>query len=300
LLRLFSSPHCPLRLAASKNGIVFSPLGSAQYQTRILQLEKYIISKKYAAKSAQAWYEEMITDRNNALLHVFKDEELIHDTLLLNKCNSIAKKILATNNQYQLDSIRFYINRSPVPNAACYGEGSIMVNLGLFLWIDNDDELAFVLAHEISHQLLNHWQTQVENNIATLTSENFKDELKEIKKSKQGKYERFRKLMQDFVVETGRHSTYKESEADSLAAVLIHQGGFNEKNGAMLLLKLDKADAVFTSPALYSLKDIFEKTSVDQSFFTLKRKYNGLSAVTVTMNADKAFDSVKNSPRLRQ
>lgn len=279
-----------------QNSIAFSPLGSTQYQTRINQLEKYTVPKKYTEKSAQQWYEEMMTARNKSLTHLFKDDETIYDTLLLNKCNNIASRIIAANKNYSFDSIKFYINRSCVPNAACYGEGTIMVNLGLFLWIDNDDELALVLAHEISHQVLNHAQSRVEKNIATLTSEGFTEELKDIKKSKEGKYERFRKLMKSFSVETGKHSTYKESEADSLAAVLIQRAGFNNINGSVILLKLDKSDDLFTSPALYSLKDFFEKAPVDHSFFVVKRKYNGLSSATVTMNADKDFDSIKTHP----
>lgn len=281
---------------AQQHNISFSPLSSTQYQTKIDQLEKYAVPKKYAEKSAQAWYKEMMTDRNLALKDLFKNDAVIYDTLLLNKCNSIASRIIAANKNYLFNSIQFYINRSSVPNAACYGEGTIMVNLGLFLWIDNDDELALVLAHEMSHQVLNHFQSQVEKNIAALTSEGFTEELKDIKKSKEGKYERFRKLMKSFSVETGRHSTYKESEADSLAAVLVQHAGFNKTNGSVILLKLDSSDAVFTSPALYSLKNFLEKTPADHSFFVVKRKYNGLSSATVTMSADKDDDSVKTHP----
>jgi hypothetical protein len=279
-----------------QKSIAFSSLSSTQYQARINQLEKYTVPKKYTEKSAQAWYQEMMADRNAALIHLFRNDEVIYDTLFLNKCNSIAGRIIAANKNHPFDSIKFYINRSAVPNAACYGEGTIMVNLGLFLWIDNDDELALVLAHEMSHQVLDHLQSQMEKNIATLTSEGFKEELKDIKKSKEGRYERFRKLMKNLSVETGRHSTYKESEADSLAAVLIQHAGFNKINGSVILLKLDNSDAVFTSQTLYSLKDFFEKAPIDQSFFVVKRKYNGLSSATVTMNADMDLDSVKTHP----
>lgn len=282
--------------SGQSNSLVFSPLGSTHYQGRIDQLQKFTVPKKYTEKSAQAWYQEMMTDRNTSLIHLFKDDEVIYDTLLLNKCNTIAGRIMAANKNFSFDNIQFYINRSSVPNAACYGEGTVMVNLGLFLWIDNDDELAIVLAHEMAHQVLNHLQSQMERNIATLTSEGFKEELSDIKKSKDGKYERFRKLMKSLTVETGKHSTYKESEADSLATVLMTNAGFNKMNGAVLLLKLDKSDAVFTSPTLYALKDFFEKAPVDQSHFVVKRKYNGLSSVAVTMNADNDFDSVKTHP----
>lgn len=283
-------------LPAQQNKITFSALGSAQYQSKISQLEKFSIPKHYQEPSAQAWYQEMLTGRNTTLIQLFKNNAVIYDTLLLNKCRNIADRIIASNKRYQLDSIQFYINRSAVPNAACYGEGTIMVNLGLFLWIDNDDELALVLAHEMSHQVLSHLQSQMEKNIATLTSEGFTDELKDIKKSKDGKYERFRKLMKNFSAENGRHGSYKESEADSLATLLIRNAGYNTDNGAVILLKLDNSDDIFTSPSLYSLKTFFEKSPADQSFFALKRKYNGLSSATVTMNADKDFDSIKTHP----
>ncbi|MEO7768977.1 MAG: M48 family metallopeptidase, partial [Ferruginibacter sp.] len=281
---------------AQKSSINFSPLGATQYQASITQLEKYTVPNKYTDKSAQAWYHEMMTDRNGALIRLFKDNAVVYDTILLNKCNRIASRIIAANKNYRFDSLKFYINRSCVPNAACYGEGTVMVNLGLFLWLDNDDELALVLAHEMSHQVLDHFQSRLEKNIAMLTSEGFKVELKDIKKSKDGKYERFKKLMKSVSTETGKHSTYKESEADSLAMVLIQHAGFSPINGPVILLKLDNSDAVFTSPTLYSLKDFFEKAPADQSFFIVKRKYNGLSSVTVTMNADKDFDSIKTHP----
>jgi len=286
----------PNPIAAQTNVIAFSPLGSAHYQQKIAELQKFTVPTKYSEKSAQAWYKEMMTDRNTSLLHTFKDDDLIYDTLLLNKCNMIGDRIKTANKTYNFDSIKFYINRSHIPNAACYGEGTIMVNLGLFLWVDNDDELALVIAHEMSHQVLNHIQAQMEKSIATLTSEGFKDELKDIKKSKDGKYERFRNLMKTFSVETGKHSVYKESEADSLAELFIRNAGFNAALGSLILLKLDNSDALFTSSSLYSLKDFLNNSAVDQSYFVVKKKYNGLSSATVTMNADKDLDSIKTHP----
>jgi predicted SprT family Zn-dependent metalloprotease len=281
----------------AQSGIInFSTLGSIDYKEKITQLEKYIVPKKYADKSSQAWYDEILTDRNKSLLASFKDDKLIDDSLLLNKCNSIFKKIASANKNYPFDSIKLYINRSIVANAACYGEGTIMINLGLFLWTDNDDELALVIAHEIAHQLLKHSDSRIEKSITMFTSDEFKEELKNIKKADYGKFDRFRKLMKGLNIESGKHSTYKESEADSLGVVLIKNAGFNEMKAAFILLKLDKVDDLFTSDKLYKLKDFLQQTAVDLSSLIVKPKYNGLSSVTVTMNADKDLDSIKTHP----
>ena len=283
-------------IQAQQPDFSFSQLGSVQYKDKITKLEKLSIAKRYTDKSSQAWYDEIMTDRNKGLLHSFKEDELIYDTLLLNPCNSILKRIAAANTQYRFDTVSLYINRSMVANAACYGEGTIMINLGLFLWVDNEDELALVIAHELAHQLLGHLESNIEKNIAILTSDDFKDELRNIKKADYGKFDRFRKLMRGLSMETGKHSRYKETEADSLGLVLIRNANYNLKYAPRILLKLDKVDELFTSDKLYVLKGFFEKAPIDQSFFKIKPKYNGLSSAKVTMNADKDLDSIKTHP----
>lgn len=283
-------------LQAQQGNIVFSPLGAAVYKSKIADLEKYKVPKNYTDKSAQAWYEEILTDRNKSLLFSFKENMLLHDSLLLEKCNSILERIAAANKAYSFDSIRLYINRSTVANAACYGEGTVMVNLGLFLWVDNDDELALVIGHELAHQLLKHSESRMEKSIAMLTSEDFKAELKNIKRTDYGKFDRFRKLMKGLNIESGKHSTYKESEADSLGVLFTRNAGFNVTQGSQVILKLDKVDELFTSNKLYTFRNYFENSPVDLSYFKVKTKYKGLSSVAVTMNADKDLDSVKTHP----
>jgi hypothetical protein len=290
---LLLAPH---GLIAQSPDTYFSSLGSTCYKEKISRLENYVVPKKYAEKSSQAWYDEILKDQNKSLLYSFKEDRLVNDTLLLNKCYGILARISAGNPNFSFDTIKFYIKRSVVANAACYGEGTIMVNLGLFLWVDNDDELALVLAHEMAHQLLNHIESKIEKSIATLTSDDFKEELKNIKKADYGKFERYRNLMKGLNMESGKHSRYKESEADSLGVVLARNAGYNIPNGSKILLKLDKVDGLFTSDKLYVLKDFFEKAPIDLTYFKVKPKYNGLSGVNVTMNADKDFDSIKTHP----
>ncbi|MGG9971582.1 M48 family metallopeptidase [Ferruginibacter sp. SUN002] len=281
---------------AQGNSFSFGELSATKYKEKIAQLEKFKVSKKYDDKSAQAWYKEILSDRNKSLQYAFKENKVVYDSFLLTKCNDIFRRIMAANRNYNFDSITLYINRSVIANAVCYGEGTIMINLGLFFWVDNDDELAMVIAHELAHQLLKHSDRKIEKSIAMLTSEDFKEELKDIKKSNEGKYSRFRELMKDLNIESGKHSTYKESEADSLGAVLIKNAGYDVNKGAKILLKLDNTDDIFKSKKLYTLKEYLENTGIDLSHFNVKPKYNGLSSMNVEMNADKDFDSIKTHP----
>jgi hypothetical protein len=296
LFALFFSVNIPFLLHAQQSDIKFSPLSATTYADKITQLKKYAVPKYYTDKASQAWYDEILKSHNKALLYAFEENELVSDTVLLTKCNTIFKKITAANKNFKFDTIHLYINRSVIANAACYGEGTVMINLGLFLWIDNDDELALVIAHEIAHQLLNHSNSKLQKSIATLTSEEFTAELKKIKKADYGKFERYRKLMKGIQVENGRHSTYKESEADSLGVLLIKNANFNIASASKVLLKLDKVEELFTADKLYDLKGFFTPAQIDAGYFQKQTKYNGLSSKNVTMNADKDLDTIKTHP----
>ena len=47
-------------------------------------------------------------------------------------------------------------------NAYNTGDGTVVIHFGLFLTLENEDELVFVIAHEIGHQYLNHVKTEIE------------------------------------------------------------------------------------------------------------------------------------------
>lgn len=52
--------------------------------------------------------------------------------------------------------LRVYVVKSPIVNASATGNGIIFVNLGLIAQVENEAQLAYVLAHEISHYDENH------------------------------------------------------------------------------------------------------------------------------------------------
>ncbi len=59
---------------------------------------------------------------------------------------------------------KFRALRDPVPNAFALPNGSVYVNTGLIAWLDNESQLASVLAHEITHVLNRHTYLQNRSN----------------------------------------------------------------------------------------------------------------------------------------
>lgn len=52
----------------------------------------------------------------------------------------------------------------PAPNAVALPSGQVMLNLGLSADLDSPTELEFVLAHEVAHLALNHFQRRLKDN----------------------------------------------------------------------------------------------------------------------------------------
>lgn len=74
--------------------------------------------------------------------------------------------------QYLIDgrtsSINIIIQENPSVNACCYPNGTIVLNTGLLAVLHSEDELVAILAHEISHYVLDH---SIQNINATIARE---------------------------------------------------------------------------------------------------------------------------------
>jgi len=68
----------------------------------------------------------------------------------------IGKSLIPRGLELERVSWRFHILRDPQPNAFALPNGSIYVTTGLMTLLDNESELAAVLAHELTHAMRRH------------------------------------------------------------------------------------------------------------------------------------------------
>ncbi len=69
--------------------------------------------------------------------------------------NEIASQLLKDNEELR-NKVRFYVVKSSVPNAFANPDGAIFINLGLIARAENEAQLAYILAHEITHYVKQH------------------------------------------------------------------------------------------------------------------------------------------------
>ncbi len=87
----------------------------------------------------------------------YEEERLIlHDAELQAYVTRVGQAMLPVEGAPARVQWRFFVIRDPMPNAFALPNGSIFVNTGLLSLLENEDQLASVLAHEITHVVDRH------------------------------------------------------------------------------------------------------------------------------------------------
>ncbi len=244
-------------------------------------------------RKAQNLYAKAIRARNELIVSFIEDDDLIQDTLLEARCQAVIHRLQQANPDFNFKDLAVLIGRSADPNAFCFGEGTVIVNLGLFLLAEPDDELALVLAHELSHQFLNHNDQRYQRRVSLETSKDYKEELRSLRQHAADGADRYLALKTRLYTEEGQYSRSEELAADSLGKRLVQQAGYELSKGAVLLLKMHQSDALLEGADQYDLTRIF--APVSDSGLQKPTRYSGLSAARVQLNVTNPFDSLKNS-----
>ena len=92
---------------------------------------------------------------------VYRHFEMVDDPVIVDYVTEIGKTILAGMPRQPFD-YHFMVIKEDVYNAFAIPAGYIFVNSGLFLAMDREDEMAGILAHEISHVVCRHISQRID------------------------------------------------------------------------------------------------------------------------------------------
>lgn len=217
------------------------PFPSNLIEKRQIQMRKDVKSltlKGKPLKHAKEIYQqrlEQLDDRG-------KEGEFLLDQILEPYCQRVLQHILDSNPDIPAQDIKLLISRSSVPNASCLGEGTIVLNLGLLSRLRSEEELAFTLCHELAHYVKDHVNQNIVSRIDKFYSKETQERLKEIQRSEFNQNAQAIDLLREFTYNSNRHSRYKESEADSIALVLMSQTHYDLSGATQLLSVLQEVD----------------------------------------------------------
>jgi Zn-dependent protease with chaperone function len=101
-------------------------------------------------------FEKYLYSLHLAFCEVSNKGYFIQEKFFVDYFQNILDRILTANNISQ--KIEVVVTRSSLPNAYNIGDNKLYINIGLISQIQNESQIAFLLGHELSHQLLFHVQ----------------------------------------------------------------------------------------------------------------------------------------------
>ncbi len=194
-------------------------------------------------KSAINDLKDIYYSRKKKYLDNTKDHFYILDSHLTTYIQETFKTILSRLDIPDKDKYRLYITRSTIPNASNSGDWNVYFNIGLLKRMENESQIAFILCHEISHQLLNHSYKHMLSYVKEKYSKELKGELKDLSKTEYDVMDKYLELLRRKTYSTTAHIREDEKGADSLGVLLMMKTDFDATQGIRSLEILDSLEA---------------------------------------------------------
>lgn len=240
---------------------------------------------------------KIFKDRDEKVVTSIKDSIYIFSKALDEPLSQILENIYSANPEIDHTDYRFFINNSFIPNASCFGDGMFVINLGLFNTLKSDDEIAFVICHEIAHKLLDHSLQHVTNSVSKINSKETKQKVRKIKRQKYGQTRAALSVIDELSIDILDYSKEKEAEADSLGFALFSKTVYNKSKAISALEKLKVEDDMLLD---YNVKvdSVFDFETYPFKQFWLKET-TSLFDVTEEINEFKlSSDTIKTHPEI--
>ena len=242
-------------------------------------------------------YKEIYEARFKEVAGLLQTSRSVTEPVAHNYLQSLLRKIIDPNPELKGQEIRLVFSRDWWPNAYSMGEGTLVVNAGLMVYLDNESELVFVLCHELAHNYLDHSNKAIKKNVETVNSAEFQNEIKRLSKQEYGAGKQIDDMIKKFAFGSQQHKRDNEAEADRQAFRFMKNTGYDCGGIKTCLQLLDRIDdSLFHKPV--DLEQTFNFSS-----YPFKKKWVQKESTIFGAMADdgspltqKEKDSLKTHP----
>jgi len=199
------------------------------------------IKKTYSgkvSKEMETVYKSQFEDFSRTI----DNKELYFDDNLQNYIEKILSEIIRNNPVLADKKIAVYFSRDPEANAYSIGDGTIVFNLELLRYLNDEAEIGYIICHEIAHYTLNHREKSIEKEISSQNLKEAKALEKDLKKSKFNKQIKSEIFAKNSVYSRKNRSRLQEFQADSLGLDYFKNTKYNSASSINLLKHLSKTD----------------------------------------------------------
>lgn len=226
-------------------------LDTADYPRRKIFLERLEHNNEALARSVKNEYTgktkiELI-DFYNAFFEDFekkvKNKDFLFDPEFESMVNGILVQ-LKNNNPEIPEDLKVLVAKDNMPNAYCLPDGTFIVNIGIFNWMDNEDQVAGILSHEIAHKILGHSLKSILKSIAEDQADRATMLRMRTLSGSANKSETAFELLKNRIYKKGTEQRHQEIEADSLGYILFKNSGYRKEAFLNALINLKNFDSI--------------------------------------------------------
>jgi predicted Zn-dependent protease len=241
--------------------------------------------------------------RAHRMKKIAREKNFVEDKEMEAMLDQIVKRVGESNNLVIRDRMVLILNSTAV-NAYCYGRGLFVVTIGLLSRVHSEDELAFIISHEMAHDELRHVQQNIVREVDLKLSKKTSDDIRKIF-SDNGTPEDVARL-RNMMYSIGSHNRKQEVAADSLGGRFHLKAGYNSKEAVNSLYTLDSAfHSRYSQTEFFHPLD-FENYQFDKTWLKPRLSVFGSSnddqpSATDTTNTDEklwSIDSLASHPDL--
>lgn len=209
-------------------------------------LDKSIENVRNSEFEYNKQYLKQIRDRHSSLKEKLQDELFYNEPILDDFIEQILSRIIKANPTLDNLEVKVLVSRNEIANASYMGSNIIILNSGLFDILETEDELAFVICHELAHLTEMHLETDIKQHLLKINSKEYKKTIRKIRRSKFNKNQKSDEFFYYQILDFTKHSRGHEIEADKKGMIYYSQAGYDLSLVKVLLQKLSKIDDIKT------------------------------------------------------
>ncbi|MDR2790435.1 MAG: M48 family metallopeptidase [Campylobacteraceae bacterium] len=171
---------------------------------------------------------------------ILKNATLSSDKTLTNKIVKIGKNIVAVSDDAQKYEWNFYLLEDESVNAFALPGGKVFFYTGILKFMDNDDQIAAVMGHEIAHVLAHHGAERMSQQMLSNVGAQALSSALEIPAEYESLYNTAYGLASNLGVILP-FSRKHESEADTIGVYLMYKAGYNPNEAIKFWQKMAAA-----------------------------------------------------------
>lgn len=235
--------------SVSTFGQDYKPIDSADYSQRTSFIRSFSLNTENLIKNSKDRYSgkqgselaKIYKELGKEFENKVKEKDFAFNSVFDSELKNLIDRLRKNNPQIP-QNLKILVAKDNTPNAYCFADGTFVVNMGLFSWLNNDDQLAAVISHELGHKISEHTLKI----LLGIIDQNKMDKMvvHDIKSTRENRNEKAFDVLKNRIYRKGAENRKQEMQADSLGYVIFRNSDFKKNEFVNVLKRLEDFDTI--------------------------------------------------------